>query len=185
MPERPTTSCRRAGVQGAREIMPDYRRGTIVSCTAGDGACAVTLWYSNTYACGRRRCGSIAECLPCLPFRSIRHRSTSGRQPGARMHARTHARTHAHAHRRSRSCTSADETRDETLTFSASSSRPTMPSPSISAGHTPRATGDACSLRVSASCAKQGMWHYGVRGSYDGLPDVACDILRKGRMTSL
>jgi hypothetical protein len=40
-------------------------------------------------------------------------------------------------------------------------------------------------LRVSASCAKQGMWHYGVRGSYDGLPDVACDILRKGRMTSL
>ena len=91
MPKRPTTSCRRAGVQGAREIMPDYRRGTIVSCTAGDGACAVTLWYSNTYACGRHRCGSMAECLPCLPFRSIRH---------ARMHARTPARmrTHIDAH---------------------------------------------------------------------------------------
>ena len=70
-------------------------RGTIVSCTAGDGACAVTLWYSNTYACGRHRC-RIESRNACLPLRSIRHRSTAG-QPRARTHARTHARTRARA----------------------------------------------------------------------------------------
>ena len=90
MPKRHTTSCRSAGVQGAREIMPDYRRGTIVSCTAGDGACAVTLWYSNTYAL-RQASLRIDRGMLALPAIPIDPPAQHFRAATRRTHARTHA----------------------------------------------------------------------------------------------